>query len=61
MTLLKPAKPNLLATDGTAAITSCKFSRCGKYFAYSISYSVCPVMSFLRVSVWLTQLREMTM
>ncbi|KAH0586963.1 hypothetical protein H2248_005791 [Termitomyces sp. 'cryptogamus'] len=31
--------PNLLTSDGTAALTIYDFSDCGKYFAYGISYS----------------------
>ncbi|KAG6856360.1 hypothetical protein H0H87_005269 [Tephrocybe sp. NHM501043] len=31
--------PNLLTTDGTAALSIYDFSDCGKYFAYGISYS----------------------
>lgn len=31
--------PNLLSTDGTAAISTREFSPCGKYFAYGISLS----------------------
>ncbi|KAF9004715.1 prolyl oligopeptidase [Cyathus striatus] len=30
---------NLLSNDGTAALSTYDFSRCGKYFAYGISYS----------------------
>jgi hypothetical protein len=30
-------KPNVLATDGSAVMTICRFSPCGKYFAYAIS------------------------
>lgn len=29
--------PNVLATDGSAVMTICRFSPCGKYFAYAIS------------------------
>lgn len=35
-------KPNLLSTDGTAALATAAFSRCGKYYAYGISLSVSP-------------------
>ncbi|KAG5649915.1 hypothetical protein H0H81_001511 [Sphagnurus paluster] len=31
--------PNLLRSDGTAALSIYDFSECGKYFAYGISYS----------------------
>ncbi|EGN96818.1 hypothetical protein SERLA73DRAFT_124603 [Serpula lacrymans var. lacrymans S7.3] len=31
--------PNLLSTDGTAALAATAFSHCGKYFAYGISLS----------------------
>ena len=36
-------KPNLLSSDGTAALATAAFSRCGKYYAYGISLSVSPV------------------
>jgi len=31
--------PNLLASDGTASMSTCRFSRCGTYFAYRIILS----------------------
>lgn len=33
------SQPNLLAKDGTAALATSAFSKCGKYFAYGISLS----------------------
>ncbi|KIM72272.1 hypothetical protein PILCRDRAFT_829866, partial [Piloderma croceum F 1598] len=30
--------PNVLAADGGAVMVTCRFSRCGKYFAYAISH-----------------------
>ncbi|KAF8696533.1 hypothetical protein AX14_001525 [Amanita brunnescens Koide BX004] len=30
--------PNLLASDGDAAVLTCRFSPCGQYFAYAISH-----------------------
>jgi hypothetical protein len=35
-----PRKPNVLAADGGAVMVTCRFSRCGKYFAYAISHLV---------------------
>jgi prolyl oligopeptidase len=35
----KSEQPNVLSTDGTAAITATAFSRDGKYFSYGISLS----------------------
>ncbi|KIM75700.1 hypothetical protein PILCRDRAFT_13351 [Piloderma croceum F 1598] len=45
--------PNVLAADGGAVMVTCRFSRCGKYFAYAISHLgsdfatmyVCPTSS----------------
>ena len=33
-------QPNVLAADGGAVMVTCRFSRCGKYFAYAISHLV---------------------
>lgn len=38
--LLSILKPNLLSSDGTAALAVTAFSRSGEYFAYGISRSV---------------------
>jgi len=35
-----PRKPNMLTADGGAVIVTCRFSRCGMYFAYAISHLV---------------------
>ena len=35
-----PGQPNFLSKDGTASLAITGFSRCGKYFAYGVSYSV---------------------
>lgn len=40
-----PSQPNLLSSDGTAALSTSAFSHSGEYFAYGISLSV-------RLALW---------
>ena len=44
-------KPNLLSEDGTTSLSVMAFSKCGKYFAYSVSVAV---RNFNLFIVWLS-------